>query len=217
MSSFYQNIESWRPTTSSTVDFILSGRRTLTENLPSETFKLPVSIALRSRRLHHILTQQTWSQPGERPIKLENVDPAGFKLYIEWLRTGHIVFGAVHVPIFLDGALLCDCVDLFFAHILGSQFNEPNFQDYVIDTMGQLLDASQIPDVQFLGSVLLEQGVADVLRQFVIDRMFAVEKKMLRMIKGSVHESGSGGQSELACQYHVHGEGKCYKDSLLGD
>ncbi|KAF2818531.1 hypothetical protein CC86DRAFT_413855 [Ophiobolus disseminans] len=196
MSFQLQNSNSIRPSVPRTVAFVLPGRRTLSEHLPAEIIDLPVSLAERSRYLRKAIVVQALNKPSERQIHLPGVDLMGFRFYVEWLRTGHIDFYATSASSSCSGLLLRDCFDLMFAHIAGSLFEEPNFQDYIIDIMSRYLNASQTPDLKVLEEVFLEKGISNTLRQFVIDRMFAVERKMLGMIRGNSSESNGGEKGE---------------------
>ena len=193
------------------LSFVLPGRRTLSEHLPAEIIHLPVSLAERSEHLRKIIVAHILEEPNDRQIHLTGVDPVGFRFYVEWLRTGRIDFHVSAASKSGSGLLLRDCFDLMFAHIVGSLFEEPDFQDYIIDVMARSLSASQTPDLKILEEVFLEKGISNVLRQFVIDRMFAVERKMLSMMRGTVLAADDG---ETGCEYHVHEEGKCYRDGV---
>jgi hypothetical protein len=194
-----------------TLAFVLPGRRTLSEHLPAEIIELPVSVAESSAYLRRVIIAQALKNPGERRIHLPGVDSVGFRFYVEWLKTGHIAFHTAATTTSGSGLLLRDCFDLMFAHIVGSLFEEPDFQDYIIDIMAKHLNASQTPDLKVLEEVFLEKGISNVLRQFVIDRMFAVERKMLGMMRGTALEAAEG---EAGCEYHVHETGKCYRANV---
>jgi hypothetical protein len=135
-------------------------------------------------------------------------------MYTEWLRTGHVEFQALAHSYTNGGLLLRDSFDLIFAHIAGSQLDEPDFQDYIIDTMERLLDPSHTPDLKVLEVVFLEKGACNALKQFVIDKMFAVERKMLGMMRDLVDDVESRERIEVGCKYHVHEEGECYRTGL---
>jgi hypothetical protein len=196
-----------RPVGPRKIPFILPGRRTLSEHLPTEIIDVPITVAQRSIFLRKVIVQQALNDPSERQIRLPGVDSMGFRMYIEWLRTGHVEF---HMSGSSGGLLLRDSFDLIFAHIAGSQLEEPHFQDYIIDTLARLLDISQTPDLKVLEVVFLEKGTSNILKQFVIDRMFAIERRMLGMIRGFVENADTG----LGCEYHVHGVGECYRHNF---
>jgi hypothetical protein len=130
------------------------------------------------------------------------------------LRTGNVVFDALTRLQSSGGLLLRESFDLIFAHIAGSQLDEPDFQDYIIDTMEKLLDPSQTPDLKILEVVFLEKGASNALKQFVVDKMFAVERKMLGMMRGFVDDLEGTERSEGGCKYHVHIQGECYRIGL---
>lgn len=134
-------------------------------------------------------------------------------MYVEWLQTGRIEFKAMSSTVSSGGLLLRDSFDLIFAHIAGSQLEEPDFQDYIIDTMTKLLDVSQTPDLKVLEVVYLENGASNVLKQFIVDKMFAVERKMLSMIRGRADDVEEQ-ERETGCKYHVHAPGGCYRGRL---
>ncbi|KAF2024005.1 hypothetical protein EK21DRAFT_118203 [Setomelanomma holmii] len=203
-----QNIISSNFDVPQTVAFVLPGRRTLSENLPAESVVVLNSIAKRSRYLCNLIEQHASQKPKAWQIALHRIDCMGFRFYIEWLRNGHIEFNANASKAAGSGLLLRDCFDLIFAHIVGAQFDEPSFQDYIVDIMTSSLDASQTPDLKVLEVVFLEKGATPVLQRFVVDRMFAVERRMLGMIRGSVDAPAIG---TAGCEYHVHGDEQCYK------
>jgi hypothetical protein len=190
------------------ITFVLSGRRTLSEHLPGEEVHVPFSVVQRSSHLRSLLILKP-ALPNQRntTISLPDIDPAGFRLYVEWLRSGRITY-TVDKPQFLR-----DCIDLIFAHIVGSKLEEVAFQDYIIDKVAACLDPSQTPDLKVLEIVLLEKGASNVLKRFIVDRMFALEKRMLGMIRGFVElvngEEQEGGEG---CEYHVHEGGECYRE-----
>jgi hypothetical protein len=200
-----------RPALPKTIQFVLPGRRTLSEHLPSEVIDLPIAVAQRSRYLRKMLVQQSITA---RQIRLPDVDSVGFRMYTEWLRTGHVEFQALARSYTSGALLLRDSFDLIFAHIAGSQLDEPDFQDYIIDTMERLLDSSHTPDLKVLEVVFLEKGACNALKQFVVDKMFAVERKMLGMMRGLVDDVESRERIEVGCKYHVHEKGECYRTRL---
>jgi len=193
------------------LSFVLPGRRTLSEHLPAEIIDLPVSLAERSEHLRKVIVAHVLEKPNDRQIYLTGVDSVGFRLYVEWLRTGRIDFHVSAASKSGSGLLLRDCFDLMFAHIVGSLFEEPDFQDYIIDVMARSLSASQTPDLKILEEVFLEKGISNVLRQFVVDSMFTVERKMLSMMRGTVLAADDGA---TGCEYHVHEKGKCYREAV---
>jgi hypothetical protein len=195
-----------------TTPFNLPGRKTLSEHLPAEIIDVPLTLTQRSSYLRNVIAQQALEDPIQRPVNLPNVDSMGFRMYIEWLQTGCVEFHALAHVSSCNGLLLRDCFDLIFAHIAGSQLKEPDFQDYIIDTMARLLDASQTPDLKVLEVVFLEKGALNILKQFVVDRMFAVERKMLGMMRGLVGDIECTGDRKRRCEYHVHADGNCYRD-----
>jgi hypothetical protein len=96
--------------------------------------------------------------------------------------------------------LLRDLIDYIFAHVTGSQLEDPGFQDYIIDTMEWLLNASQTPDLKVLEVAFLEEGASETLKQFIVDKMFAVERKMLTMMRGLNNSLEGKTQSDPGCK-----------------
>ncbi|KAF1917840.1 hypothetical protein BDU57DRAFT_178396 [Ampelomyces quisqualis] len=203
-----------KPALQKTTSFTLPGRRTLSEHLPAEIIDVPMTLAQRSSYLRKAIAQQALKDPRQTQFSLPNIDSMGFRMYMEWLRTGHVEVHALTHESSSKGLLLRDCFDLFFAHMAGSQLGEPDFQDYIIDTMARLLDVSQTPDLKVLEVVFLEKGASNTLKQFVVDRMFAVERKMLGMMRGLVGKLECAESGRNKCEYHVHQEGECYRDRL---
>ncbi|OAL01811.1 hypothetical protein IQ06DRAFT_368244 [Phaeosphaeriaceae sp. SRC1lsM3a] len=193
-----------------TISFVLSGRRTLSEHLPAEVIDVTSTVMHRSDYLRRVILQQGLTWPSIWQFPLPNIDPIGFRMYVEWLQTGRIEFKAMSSTVSSGGLLLRDSFDLIFAHIAGSQLEEPDFQDYIIDTMTKLLDVSQTPDLKVLEVVFLENGASNVLKQFIVDKMFAVERRMLSMIRGRADDVEEQ-ERETGCKYHVHAPGGCYR------
>ncbi|KAH7089444.1 hypothetical protein FB567DRAFT_618611 [Paraphoma chrysanthemicola] len=208
MLSHSQHDQASEPSARKTVAFILPGRKTLSENLPAETIDVHIAIARRSPYLRELIEQSRSELGNGQAILLRQTDSMGFRFYVEWLHLSRIEFHAATTKTTGTGLLLRDCFDLIFAHIVGSQFDEPNFQDYIIDIMTQSIDISQTPDLKVLEVVFLEKGASPVLQRFVVDKMFAVERRMLGMIRGSAVVLRN---CTASCEYHVHGEGQCYR------
>jgi hypothetical protein len=187
------------------VTFALAGRTTLTEHSPTENIEVAYDVAERSPYLRNFLPQHASNNRPLLPIQLGDVDPAVFRLYITWLSTGTIS------PPSQTAVFLQSCTDLIYAHILGAIFHAPNFQDHVIDTIASILDPAQAPDIKILEILFLEKHASSMLKRFVIDKMFAHERKMLGMLRGFVEDMVTGKGDVKGCEYHVHDEGVCYK------
>jgi hypothetical protein len=210
MASQRQRFGPHKSTAPEKLSFVLPGRRTLSEHLPAEVINVPITVAQRSRCLRKAMVQQALNDPTRRQIRLPDVDSMGFRIYVEWLQSGQVELHAPTSSGSSGGLLLRDSFDLIFAHIAGSQLEEPDFQDYIIDTSTKLLDSSQTPDLKVLEVVFLERGASNILKQFVVDRMFAIERKMLAMMRGSIDDLGN----PVGCEYHVHEAGACYKNKI---
>jgi hypothetical protein len=187
------------------ITFVLAGRTTLSEHCPTEHIEVDYPIAERSPYLRIYLPQHIKDDRPLLPIQLGNVDPTGFRLYIEWLTTGAVSFSTQR------SLRLDSCIDLIYAHIVGSAFSQPHFQDYIIDTLAQVLDPAQVFDQKILEMLFLEKHASTLLRQFIIDRMFAYEKRLLGMIRNSVEDIVTGHSDVKGCEYHMHEKGVCYK------
>jgi hypothetical protein len=192
------------------VTFVLPGRITLSENLPAEIIRVATSVARRSKYLCKVIEQHALTNLPDTHIRLSNIDPIGFRMYTGWLKGGDIKFG-ITSTMTKGGLLLIDSFDYIFAHITGSQLEDSDFQDYIIDTMTRLLDPSQTPELKVLERVFLEKNASNMLKQFVVDTMFAVDRRMLAKMRGVVKESENNVHSDAGCKYHVHAEGECYK------
>lgn len=213
MSMQRQNFGNSRPAAPKRIPFVVSGRTTLSEHLPAEIIDVPITVAQRSSNLRKAIKRKALDDLTKRPIRLPDVDPTGFRIYIDWLKSGRVEF---HTPTSIstgNGLLLRDSFDLIFAHIAGSQLEEADFQDYIIDELSRLLDASQTPDLKVLEVVFLEKGASNTLKQFVIDKMFAVERKMLSMMRGFI----GGAETAQGCEYHVHEVGECYRNRAMSE
>jgi len=213
MSLQLQSFVHSRPSAPKRIPFVVSGRTTLSEHLPAEIVDVLITVAQRSTYLRKAIKRQALDGLAKRPIRLPDVDPTGFRIYIDWLKSGRVEFHTPTLTSTGNGLLLRDSFDLIFAHIAGSQLEEADFQDYIIDELSRLLDASQTPDLKVLEVVFLEKGASNILKQFIIDRMFAVERKMLSMMRGFV------GSRETAqgCEYHVHEAGQCYRNTFMAE
>jgi hypothetical protein len=187
------------------ITFVLAGRTTFSEHCPTEHIDVDYAIAERSPYLRIYLPQHVRDAQPLLPIQLGYVDPAGFKLYIEWLTTGTVHFSSKR------SLRLDSCIDLIYAHIVGYAFSQPHFQDYIIDTLAYVLDPAQSFDQKILEMLFLEKHASVVLRQFVTDRMFAYERRMLGMIRNAVEDIVTGSSDVKGCEYHVHEDGVCYK------
>lgn len=198
--------------TISSVTFILTGRITLSEHLPNESIEVTASIANRSLYLRALVQQHTSLHRAFTNIELRGIDPAGFKIYLEWLNLNQNTSPFRWQSAANSKLLLCECVGLIYAHIVGSKLQEPGFQDYIIDEISRLLDPTQTIDVTLLELVFVEKGASGVLQRFVTEKMFALEKRMLGMLRGSVGETMCGGDQTTECKYHVHDAGNCYRD-----
>jgi hypothetical protein len=139
------------------------------------------------------------------PIQLGDVDPAGFKLYIEWLANGFVSCSNQR------SMRLDSCIDLIYAHIVGSTFSQPHFQDYIIDTIASVLDPAQAFDQGILELLFLEKHASSVLRQFITDKMFGHDRRMLGMMRNSVEDIVTAHSDVKGCEYHIHQDGICYK------
>ncbi|KAH7355927.1 hypothetical protein BKA66DRAFT_429280, partial [Pyrenochaeta sp. MPI-SDFR-AT-0127] len=168
-----------------TVTFVLAGRTTLSEHLPGDKIEVAICSINRSPYLRVLVEQQSPLHQALPTIELRGFDPAGFKFYVEWLATSKITYPTQLYSSTSSGLLLCDCIDLIYAHITGSQLEEPEFQDYVIDEISRRLDPAQSTDLRVFEAIFVEEGASSVLKRFVVDKMFALEKKMLGMLRGS--------------------------------
>ncbi|KAI4908019.1 uncharacterized protein J4E92_010964 [Alternaria infectoria] len=199
-----------RPSLNS-VTFVLAGRTTLSEHCPTEHIEVEYAIAERSPYLRIYLPQHVRDDRPLLPIQLGDVDPAGFKLYIDWLTTGVVELST-------QGSLqLNSCVDLIYAHIVGSAFSQPNFQDYIIDKLSFILDPAQTFDQKILEMLYLEKHASTLLRKFVTDKMFAYDRRMLGMLRNSVEDIVTGTSDVKGCEYHIHDDGVCYRHGRAGE
>ncbi|KAL6705245.1 hypothetical protein ACN47E_007205 [Coniothyrium glycines] len=189
---------------SEAVKFLLSGRVTLSEHTPTETVEVSRNIATRSPFLKNIIApcEQGWD--GATPIEVRDVDPRGFALFIEWLSKGDVTKS------WTQSFSLHDCLDMIFAHMVGAKFHEPDFQDYMIDQMSSMLDLTQAPDMYVIEILHLEKYTSPVLHKFVTDKMFAQEKRMLHVLRGSRDEAVHDVAEYDTCKYHSPEPGQCY-------
>ncbi|KAH6846075.1 hypothetical protein B0T12DRAFT_358397 [Alternaria alternata] len=187
------------------VTFVLAGRTTLSEHCPTEHIDVDYAIAERSPYLQIYLPQHVRDDRPLLPIQLGDVDPAGFKLYIEWLTNGFVSCSTQR------SMRLDSCIDLIYAHIVGSTFSQPHFQDYIIDTLASVLDPAQAFDQGVLELLFLEKHASSVLRQFITDKMFGHDRRMLGMMRNSVEDIVTAHSVVKGCEYHIHQDGICYK------
>ena len=193
------------------ITFVLAGRTTLSEHCPTEHIEVDYTIAERSPYLRIYLPQRVRDDRPLLPIQLGDIDPAGFKLYVEWLTTGIVNFSTSR------SLQLNACIDLIYAHIVGSAFSQPNFQDYIIDKLSFILDPAQTFDQKILEMLYLEKHASTLLRKFVTDKMFAYDRRMLGMLRNSVEDIVTGSSDVKGCEYHVHDEGLCYRHGRAGE
>jgi len=187
------------------ITFVLAGRTTLSEHCPTERIEVDYAVAERSPYLRIYLPQQVRDDRPLLPIQLGDIDPAGFKLYIEWLTTGVVKFSDQR------SLQLDSCIDLIYAHIVGCAFSQPHFQDYIIDKLASILDPAQTFDQKILEMLYLEKHASTLLRKFVTDKMFAYDRRILGMLRNSVEDIVTGISDVKGCEYHVHDEGLCYR------
>ncbi|KAG9384810.1 hypothetical protein A1F94_004357 [Pyrenophora tritici-repentis] len=141
------------------ITFLLIGRTTLSEHSPSEKISVDYEIAYRSPYLRNFLPSQALSSSSCTlrhlpPITLPSIDPAAFTIYISYLATSRITLS---LPSHHSLSLYA-CVDLLYAHMLGTVIRAPHFQDAVIDHLTEVLDTVQAPDVRVLEMLYLEEG-----------------------------------------------------------
>ncbi|KAF2845363.1 hypothetical protein T440DRAFT_545032 [Plenodomus tracheiphilus IPT5] len=189
------------------ITFVLSGRTTLSEHLPSETIDVPLAIASRSPQLLAVIERHI-SNPNTIP--LPSVDPAGFKLFLDYLNSASKTLPLFAFPTTLYCSLR-ECIDLIYAHIVGGTLKEPEFQDYVIDEMSQILSPKQSLDQKILDVVFVDRKVSDVLKKFVMDKMFAEDRKLVSMLRGGYEDVSYATDGTSECEYHVHNKGACYR------
>ncbi|OAG14128.1 hypothetical protein CC77DRAFT_912457, partial [Alternaria alternata] len=187
------------------VTFVLAGRTTLSEHCPTEHIDVDYAIAECSLYLQICLPQHVRDDRPLLPIQLGDVDPAGFKLYIEWLTNGFVSCSTQR------SMRLDSCIDLIYAHIVGSTFSQPHFQDYIIDTLASVLDPAQAFDQGVLELLFLEKHASSVLRKFITDKMFGHDRRMLGMMRNSVEDAVTAHSAVKGCEYHIHQDGVCYK------
>lgn len=191
---------------------------TTSEHIQEQSFYVPRWIAERSPYLNSLISH-THIRSGSLCIQINDVCPSAFGIYIEWLHLDRISLPRANsnvdtsqIPKF-STLIFKDCISLIRAHILGSQFQHTDFQDRVIDEIAHVLDLSQTPDVEVLTVVFGEIKASKALRSFIIDRMFAAERKMLGMLRGYVVDALGGSRPVSMCKYHAHEKGRCYRDS----
>jgi len=193
------------------ITFVLAGRTTLSEHCPTEQVEVDYAVAECSPYLRIYLPQHVRDDRPVLPIQLGDIDPAGFKLYIEWLTTGVVNFSD-NRSLQLDS-----CIDLIYAHIVGSTFSQPNFQDYIIDKLASILDPAQTFDQKILEMLYLEKHASTLLRKFVTDKMFAYDRRMLGLLRNSVEDIVTGTSDVKGCEYHIHEDGVCYRLGRPGE
>ncbi|KAG9195025.1 hypothetical protein G6011_00145 [Alternaria panax] len=169
------------------------------------------AIAERSSYLRIYLPHHVRDDRPLLPIQLGDVDPTGFKLYIEWLTHG-FVSCSTRRPLRLQS-----CIDLIYAHIVGSTFSQSHFQDYIIDTLAFILDPAQVFDQEVLELLFLEKHASGALRKFVTDKMFRHDRRMLGMMRNSVEDIVTAYSDVKGCEYHIHQDGVCYKYGMAND
>ncbi|CBX93592.1 hypothetical protein IAQ61_008330 [Plenodomus lingam] len=216
MPSQHQHCRKPMPLNEDIVTFYLDGRTTLSEHLPSETIDVPCSLVTRSSRLHAIVEQHMSRQPKPSIIPLTNIDPAGFKLFLDYLTSGYISFPAPSSALASSNLFLRDCIDLVYAHIVGGPLGEPDFQDYIIDQLSELLSPKQCVDQKILDVIFVDPTASNVLKRFVVDRMFAEDRRLVTMLRGLRENWDYKFGERIGCEYHIHGRGVCYrKDKCL--
>ncbi|KAF2128748.1 hypothetical protein P153DRAFT_385956 [Dothidotthia symphoricarpi CBS 119687] len=190
---------------------------TTSENVYQQSFYVPHWIAKRSPYLCSLIPYTSAGLEG-LCIELHNICPMAFGVYVEWLHLNQITPICADAVAFrspvpqISTLLFGDCMTLIRAHMLGSKFQHAHFQDHIIDQMTRILDPSQTPNVEILTVVFGEEIVSKELRSFVIDNMFAAERRMLAMLRGNAEDMRRGSSANPSCDYHIHEGGRCYRD-----
>jgi hypothetical protein len=158
-------------------------------------------------------------------------DPRSFELYQEYKRTGKIHYCIPDVA-FEDRSKTTwqHCWSLINAYIHGSNLDDVDFADRVMDILDQQLALGVFADSETIRHVFTASSVPEQLKRFVVNRCvdagannFRREqmRKLPRLYVLMVLENAMERMScvaELysppfvACEYHLHGEPeRCYK------
>jgi hypothetical protein len=68
-----------------------------------------------------------------------------------------------------------------------------------------------VPDLKVLEVLFLEKHASSMLKRFVIDKMFAHERKMLGMLRDFVEDMVTVKGDVKGCKYYVYDDGVCYR------
>ncbi|KAI8943360.1 hypothetical protein NX059_001375 [Plenodomus lindquistii] len=199
MPSQHQFVQTPKFSSELTITFMLTGRTTLSEHLPSESIDVPFSLASRSLYLHKLIIQNTTTRAHTshaNAVLLPDIDPAGFKIFLDYLSNGKITFPCPKLPSNAHNLSLRECIDLLYAHTAGGILQEPEFQDHVMDEMSRILSSKQSFDQKVLDVVFVDRKAASVLRDFIVDTMFAEDRKMVVMLRGGVRDAVAGDLGE---------------------
>ena len=162
--------------------------------------------------------------------RIYELDPQAFEIYKIYMHIGKISFRCPENV--KTEHIWIACWPLINAHILGCVIEEPGFADRVMDTLTENLAPGVCPDIETIEHLFDgKNGVPALLQQFVVDRFVDTQQRshvlletpnlptnfrllllqaaMQRLSNGSVVESNMG------CQYHIHGTDEaCYRSQI---
>ncbi|KAJ4348842.1 uncharacterized protein N0V89_010220 [Didymosphaeria variabile] len=156
-------------------------------HVAQQFIQLPITVAEKSSYLRARIPSS--SKHGDTiVVGVPVVEPAALKLYAWWLQFGdaplflHDETGPVSQP--RRSLIWRECFDLIQAHILGSRFDDANFQRYILGQFDQWLAPQQEPDLELLDYLWeIERAfVGEELLCFVMGHMFHMEASRVRVL-----------------------------------
>lgn len=166
---------------------LLAGHTTSEIDIARCSVYIPVAVAAKSEYLRSRM-QPLSGYGGTIVIELPDVSPAALKLYSWWLKYEnaplfvHDANGPVAQP--RHTLRWRECFDLVQAHVLGSRFDDQNFQRYILSQLDQWLEPQQEPDIELLDYLWETMGdiVSDELLCFAMAHMFKIKMQRVRVM-----------------------------------
>ncbi|KAL1602336.1 hypothetical protein SLS60_005752 [Paraconiothyrium brasiliense] len=164
-----------------------AGDTNLGADVAQQSIQLPTTVAEKSAYLRARIRSSS-ENSDTIVIGVPDVEPAALRLYAWWLQFGdaplflHDETGPVSQP--CRTLIWRECFDLIQAHILGSRFDDVNFQRYILGQFDQWLAPQQEPDRELLDYLWkMERAlVSEDLLCFVMGHMFHIEQRRARVL-----------------------------------
>lgn len=159
----------------STNDFVrfLVGKQDPTSRyLTPQLFVLPTSSLVQSKLLSNYAAYSEKANGSNSLIRLEDLDPSAFLLYVEYLSTGEFVFEREEEEQGCNTENSWSwpaCWPLINAHIMATTLGDDQFADYVMGVLTEKLDRRQFADIETIQRVFTTVDGSDELKCLIVD------------------------------------------------